>query len=86
MNTTEILDPACGAKSTFGTSQLKAIGRTARAVQAATRMAENASASRPSHMHTWKETIALYRLLDEADVTRSRADAPALAADARTDR
>jgi Transposase DNA-binding len=69
MNTTEILDPECWAKSTFGTSQLKDIRRTARAVKAATRMAENASASLPAQMHTWKETMALYRLLDEADVT-----------------
>ena len=69
MNTTEILDPECWAKSTFGTSQLKDIRRTARAVKAATRMAENASASLPDQMHTWKETMALYRLLDEADVT-----------------
>jgi hypothetical protein len=63
MNTTEILDPECWAKSPFGTSQLKAIRRTARAVKAATRMAENASASLPAQMHTWKETIALYRRL-----------------------
>jgi hypothetical protein len=32
-------------------------------------MAENASASLPAKMQTWKETIALYRLLDEEDVT-----------------
>ena len=32
-------------------------------------MAANASASLPAQMQTWKETIALYRLLDEADVT-----------------
>ena len=44
--------------------------RTARAVKAATRMAEHASASLPAHMQTWKEVIALYRLLDADDVTR----------------
>ncbi len=32
-------------------------------------MAENASASLPAQMQSWKETIALYRLLDEEDVT-----------------
>jgi hypothetical protein len=81
MNTAEILDPESWAKSTFGTSQLKDSRRTARAVKVATQMAENPSASLPAQMQTWKETIALYRLLDEADVTRSGADAPALAPD-----
>ena len=69
MNTAEILDPERWAKRTFGPSQLKDIRRTARAVKAATRMAQNASASLPAQMQTWKETIALYRLLDEGDVT-----------------
>src|SRR5215470_15743504 len=69
MNTTEILDPDCWAKRTFGASQLRAIRRTARAVQVATRMAEHASASLPAQMHTWKETMAWSRWLDEADVT-----------------
>ena len=69
MNTTDILDPECWAKSTFGPSQLKDIRRTARAVKAATRMAANASASLPAQMQTWKETIAVYRLLDETAVT-----------------
>ena len=32
-------------------------------------MAENASASLPAQMQTWKEMIALYRLLDKPDVT-----------------
>ena len=36
-------------------------------------------------MQTWKETIALYRWLDAAEVTGSGAAAAALAADARTD-
>jgi hypothetical protein len=38
-------------------------------VKAATLLAANTSASLPAHMQTWKETIALYRLLDEKDVT-----------------
>lgn len=32
-------------------------------------MAENASASLPAQMQSWKETIALYRLLVKEDVT-----------------
>jgi Transposase DNA-binding/Transposase DDE domain len=69
MNTQEILVPERWAKKTFGPSKLKDIRRTERAVKAATRMAENASASLPAQMQTWKEVLALYRLLDEPDVT-----------------
>jgi hypothetical protein len=69
MNTQDILDPEHWARKTFGASRLKDIRRTARAVKAATRMAYNASASLPAQMQTWKETIALYRLLDEDDVS-----------------
>jgi hypothetical protein len=32
-------------------------------------MAHNASASLPAQMQTWKETMALYRLLNEEEVT-----------------
>ena len=85
MNTQERLDPACWAHKTFGPTKLKDIRRTGRAVKVARRIAENASASLPAHMQTRKETVALYRLLDEEDVTSSRADAAALAADPRTD-
>jgi hypothetical protein len=69
MNTQELLDPDRWAHQTFGASKLKDIRRTARAVKAATRMAQNASASLPAQMQTWKETMALYRLLDEDEVT-----------------
>ena len=69
MNTQEILDPEQWAKKTFGSARLKDIRRTGRAVKAATRMAENASASLPAQMQTWKDVIALYRLLAEPDVT-----------------
>jgi hypothetical protein len=69
MNTQDILDPECWAKKTFGSSKLKDIRRTGRAVKVARRMAENVSASLPAQMQTWKETIALYRLLNEDDVT-----------------
>jgi Transposase DNA-binding len=69
MNTQEILDPEKWAKKTFGSARLKDIRRTGRAVKAASRMAENASASLPAQMQTWKDVIAVYRLLDEPDVT-----------------
>ncbi len=69
MNTQDILDPERWAKKTFGSSQLKDIRRTGRAVKAAKRMAENPSATLPAQMQTWKETMALYRLLKEDDVT-----------------
>lgn len=69
MNTQDILDPERWAQKTFGSSQLEDIRRTGRAVKAAIRMAVNPSASLPAQMQTWKETMALYRLLDEEDVT-----------------
>lgn len=69
MNAQELLDPERWAKKTFGPSQLKDIRRTGRAVKAATLMADNVWASLPAQMHTWKDVIALYRLLDEPDVT-----------------
>src|SRR2546430_6376980 len=69
MNTQELLDPQQWAERTFGSVQLQDMRRTRRAVQAATNLAENPLGSLPAQMHTWKETKALYRLLDEPDVT-----------------
>jgi hypothetical protein len=69
MNTQEVLDPKSWAERTFGGVQLHDLRRTRRAVQAATHLAENPLGSLPAQMHTWKETKALYRLLDEPDVT-----------------
>jgi hypothetical protein len=69
MNTQDVLDPKSWAERTFGRVQLHDIRRTRRAVQAATNLAENPLGSLPAQMHTWKETKALYRLLDEPDVT-----------------
>lgn len=69
MNTQDLLDPKCWAEQTFGSVQLHDMRRTRRAVQAATNLAENPLGSLPAQMHTWKETKALYRLLDEPDVT-----------------
>src|SRR2546428_243513 len=69
MNTQDVLDPKSWAERTFGSVQLHDLRRTRRAVQAATNLAENPMGSLPAQMHTWKETKALYRLLDEPDVT-----------------
>jgi hypothetical protein len=69
LNTQDILNPERWANKIFGSCKLKDTRRTARAVKAATRMAANTSACLPAQMQTWKETIALYRLLDEKDVT-----------------
>src|SRR5260221_1013527 len=69
MNTQDLLDPKSWAERTFGGVQLHDRRRTERAVQAATKLAENPLGSLPAQMHTWKETKALYRLLDEPDVT-----------------
>jgi len=57
-----------GEKDLWG-EQPQGYSSTARAVKAVTRMAQNASGSLPAQMQTWKETLALYRLLDEEDVT-----------------
>jgi Transposase DNA-binding/Transposase DDE domain len=69
MNTQDLLDPKSWAERTFGSVQLRDMRRTRRAVQAASNLAENPLGSLPAQMHTWKETKALYRLLDEPDVT-----------------
>src|SRR5437588_4098110 len=69
MTTQELLDPKSWAERTFGGVQLYDMRRTRRAVQAASNLAENPLGSLPAQMHTWKETKALYRLLDEPDVT-----------------
>ena len=69
MNTQDLLDPKSWAEQTFGGVQLHDRRRTRRAVKAATNLAENPLGSLPAQMHTWKETKAVYRLLDEPDVT-----------------
>src|SRR6059058_1315493 len=69
MTTQDVLDPKSWAERTFGKVQLHDLRRTRRAVQAATNLAENPLGSLPAQMHTWKETKALYRLLEEPDVT-----------------
>ncbi len=69
MNTQDVLDPKSWAERTFGRVQLHDLRRTRRAVQAASDLAENPLGSLPAQMQSWKETKALYRLLDEPDVT-----------------
>jgi Transposase DNA-binding/Transposase DDE domain len=69
MNTQALLDPKSWAERTFGSVQLHDRRRTRRAVKAATNLAENPLGTLPAQMHTWKETKALYRWLDEPDVT-----------------
>src|SRR6202165_702470 len=69
MNTQALLDPKSWAEQTLGGVQLHERRRTRRTVQAASSLAENPLGSLPAQMHTWKETKALYRLLDEPDVT-----------------
>ncbi len=69
MNTQEVLDPQQWAERTFGGVQLHDLRRSRRAVKAASNLAENPLGSLPAQMHTWKETKALYRLLDEPDVS-----------------
>jgi hypothetical protein len=69
MKTQEILNPEWWAETTFGQRQLKDMRRTRRAVTAATHMAEDPAASLPAQAQSWKEGKAVYRLLDEPDVT-----------------
>lgn len=64
-----VLDPKSWAERTFGSVRLRDLRRTRRAVQAATRLAENPLGSLPAQMQTWKATKALYRWLGEPDVT-----------------
>src|SRR5580700_10786084 len=69
MNTQELLDPKRWAERTFGSAQLHDMRRSRRSVLTASKLAENPEGSLPAQMQTWKESKALYRLLDEPDVT-----------------
>lgn len=66
-----MLDPKSWAERTFGSVDLHDLRRTRRAVQAASRLAENPLGSLPAQMQTWKATKALYRWLNEPDVAFS---------------
>jgi hypothetical protein len=81
MNAETFVNPEYWAEQTFGLVQLQDMRRSRRAVKAAGAMVRDASASLPKQQHTWKDVKALYRLLDEPDVTSSRADAATLPAD-----
>jgi hypothetical protein len=69
MITQELLDSKSWAEHTFGGVQLHDMRRTRRAVQTASKLAENPLGSLPAQMQTWKASKALYRLLDEPDVS-----------------
>src|SRR5215469_5847233 len=69
MHLQAMLNAKSWAERTFGGVQLHDLRRTRRAVQVATNLAENPLGSLPAQMHTWKATKALYRLLNEPDVT-----------------
>ena len=70
MKTQELLDPKSWAERTFGGVQLHDLRRTKRAVQAASKLAENPLGSLPAQMQTWQERKALYRLLPTGCATR----------------
>ncbi len=67
--TQNLLDARSWAERTFGNVHLHDGRRSRRAVQAASKLAENPEGSLPAQMQSWKESKALYRLLDEPDVT-----------------
>ena len=69
MKPQKILDPQAWAESTFGRAQLQDRRRTRRAVLAAAQMASDPAASLPAQAQSWKDTKAVYRLLDEPDVS-----------------
>jgi Transposase DNA-binding/Transposase Tn5 dimerisation domain len=69
MKTQEILDPQAWAECTFGQARLQDMRRTRRAVMAAAQLASDPAASLPTQTQTWKDTKAVYRLIDEPDVT-----------------
>jgi hypothetical protein len=69
MKPQEILNPQQWADSPFGQTRLKDLRRRRRAVRAAAGMAEESAASLPAQAQTWKAPKAVYRLLDEPDVT-----------------
>lgn len=69
METTHLLHPDQWAEQTFGQAQLGDRRRTRRAVKAACGMVRDPAASLPKQHHTWRDLKAVYRLLDEPEVT-----------------
>lgn len=69
MDTTHLLHHDQWAEQTFGQAQLGDRRRTRRAVIAACGLVRDPSASLPKQQRTWKALKAVYRLLDEPEVT-----------------
>ncbi len=69
MDTTHLLHPDQWAEQTFGQARLGDLRRTRRAVKAACAMVRDPAASLPQQHQTWKDLKAVYRLLDEPEVT-----------------
>ncbi len=69
METTHLLCPDQWADQTFGQALLWDRRRTRRAVKAAYGVVRDPAASLPQSQQTWKNLKAMYRLLDEPEVT-----------------
>ena len=69
MEPDQLLHPDQWAEVTFGQALLQDRRRTRRAVKAACAMVRDPAASLPKQHQTWKDLKAVYRLLDETDVT-----------------
>lgn len=69
METTQLLHPDQWAERTFGQALLGDRRRTRRAVKAAGGMVRDPAASLPQQHQSWKDLKAVYRLLDEPEVT-----------------
>lgn len=69
METAHLLDPDRWAELPFGPALLGDWRHTRRAVKAACGIVRDPAASLPKSQQTWKKLKAMYRLLDEPDVT-----------------
>lgn len=69
MKTELLLSPEHWTEEPFGQVLLHDVRRTRRAVKAASVMLRAVWASLPKHQHPCKEVKAVYRVLDEPDVT-----------------
>ena len=69
MEPAQLLHPDQWAEQTFGQAPLRDRRRTRRAVRAAGAMVRDPAASLPKQHQTWKDLKAVYRLLDEPEVT-----------------
>src|SRR5436309_6173122 len=69
MNTQDMMHHKSWVKGTCGSVQMHAMRPTRHRAKPPTHIAKNPWSSLPAQMHTGKETKALYRWLDEPDVT-----------------